>query len=68
MRSTRCAEPPGSKSWSLPDSCAAGWHIAAMSNLMAALGWALVDLIEHPGELDAVIGATASWPVDYALR
>src|SRR6185295_18418099 len=25
-------------------------HIASMSNLMAALGWALVDLIEHPGE------------------
>ena len=25
-------------------------HIASMSNLMAALGWALVDLIEHPDE------------------
>jgi cytochrome P450 len=23
-------------------------HIASMSNLMAALGWALVDLLEHP--------------------
>lgn len=23
-------------------------HIASMSNLMAALGWALVDLVEHP--------------------
>ena len=26
-------------------------HIASMSNLMAALGWALVDLLEHPAEL-----------------
>lgn len=23
-------------------------HVASMSNLMAALGWALVDLVEHP--------------------
>ena len=27
-----------------------------MSNLMAALGWAMVDLLEHPAELDAVVG------------
>ena len=26
-------------------------HIASMSNLMAALGWALVDLLGHPEEL-----------------
>ena len=26
-------------------------HIASMSNLMAALGWALVDLLGHPAEL-----------------
>ena len=31
-------------------------HIASMSNLMAALGWAMVDLLDHPAELDAVIG------------
>ncbi len=31
-------------------------HIASMSNLMAALGWALVDLLEHPADLDAVVG------------
>jgi cytochrome P450 len=31
-------------------------HIASMSNLMAALGWAMVDLLEHPAELDAVVG------------
>jgi cytochrome P450 len=30
-------------------------HIASMSNLMAALGWAMVDLIEHPADLDAVV-------------
>ena len=29
-------------------------HIASMSNLMAALGWALVDLLEHPAELQRV--------------
>lgn len=29
-------------------------HIASMSNLMAALGWALVDLIEHPVEAERV--------------
>ena len=31
-------------------------HIASMSNLMAALGWAMVDLLAHPAELDAVVG------------
>ena len=31
-------------------------HIASMSNLMAALGWALVDLIEHPAQLGPVAG------------
>jgi cytochrome P450 len=30
-------------------------HIASMSNLMAALGWAMVDLLEHPAELEAVV-------------
>jgi cytochrome P450 len=30
-------------------------HIASMSNLMAALGWALVDLIVHPEQLRAVV-------------
>ena len=29
-------------------------HIASMSNLMAALGWALVDLLEHPNEQQRV--------------
>jgi cytochrome P450 len=31
-------------------------HVASMSNLFAALGWALVDLVEHPDDL-AQIGA-----------
>ena len=26
-------------------------HVASMSNLAAALGWALVDLLEHPAQL-----------------
>jgi cytochrome P450 len=30
-------------------------HIASMSNLAAALGWALVDLLEHPAHLAAVV-------------
>lgn len=31
-------------------------HIASMSNLMAALGWAMVDILDHPAELRAVVG------------
>ncbi len=30
-------------------------HIASMSNLASALGWALVDLVEHPGAQAAVV-------------
>lgn len=30
-------------------------HIASMSNLHAALGWAMVDLIGHPTEREAVV-------------
>ena len=30
-------------------------HIASMSNLAAALGWAFVDLLEHPPALERVI-------------
>ncbi len=29
-------------------------HIASMSNLAAALGWALVDMLEHPTQLARV--------------
>jgi cytochrome P450 len=30
-------------------------HIASMSNLAAALGWALVDLLEHPEYLERIV-------------
>jgi cytochrome P450 len=39
-------------------------HIASMSNLMAALGWALVDLIDHPDEAQRV----ATGDTDLAQR
>jgi cytochrome P450 len=39
-------------------------HIASMSNLMAALGWALVDLLAHPVELARV----ASGDTEFAQR
>lgn len=29
-------------------------HVASMSNLAAALGWALVDLLEHPAALERI--------------
>ena len=39
-------------------------HIASMSNLAAALGWALVDLLEHPAHLHRVLAGD----VDLARR
>jgi cytochrome P450 len=39
-------------------------HIASMSNLMAALGWAFVDLLTHPTELARV----ASGDTEFAQR
>jgi cytochrome P450 len=39
-------------------------HIASMSNLMAALGWALVDLLEHPAQHQRV----ASGDHEFAQR
>jgi cytochrome P450 len=39
-------------------------HIASMSNLMAALGWALVDLLEHPQDANRV----ARGDEDFAQR
>jgi hypothetical protein len=43
-------------------------HVASMSNLMAALGWTLVDLLEHPAELDAVIGGDGELAQHCALE
>jgi len=34
-------------------------HVASMSNLMAALGWALVDLVEHPDQARLVADGDA---------
>ena len=39
-------------------------HIASMSNLAAALGWAMVDLLEHPAELARV----RSGDIEFAQR
>jgi cytochrome P450 len=43
-------------------------HIASMSNLMAALGWALVDLIEHPVEARRVAAGDAELAQRCALE
>jgi cytochrome P450 len=43
-------------------------HIASMSNLFAALGWALVDLLDHPSELDGVIAGDRSLTESCALE
>jgi len=42
-------------------------HIASMSNLAAALGWALVDLLEHPSHL-ARVRSGGSDSADFAQR
>lgn len=43
-------------------------HIASMSNLMAALGWALVDLIGHPDQLRLVAGGDRDLAASCALE
>lgn len=43
-------------------------HIASMSNLMAALGWALVDLIVHPDQLRLVSGGDRDLAASCALE
>jgi cytochrome P450 len=43
-------------------------HIASMSNLAAALGWALVDLLEHPGHLARVVAGDADLAQRCALE
>jgi cytochrome P450 len=47
------AEPPEIRTRGIPLDVAL-IHIASMSNLMAALGWAFVDLLEHPAHLRRV--------------
>ena len=43
-------------------------HIASMSNLAAALGWALVDLLEHPTQLEQVVAGDADLAQRCALE
>lgn len=43
-------------------------HIASMSNLAAALGWALVDLLEHPAHLARVVADDADLAQRCALE
>ncbi len=43
-------------------------HVASMSNLMAALGWALVDLIVHPDQLRLVAGGDRDLAASCALE
>ena len=43
-------------------------HVASMSNLMAALGWALVDLVEHPGHAARVAAGDVEWARGCALE
>ena len=43
-------------------------HIASMSNLAAALGWALVDLLEHPRHLARVVAGDADLAQRCALE
>ena len=43
-------------------------HIASMSNLAAALGWALVDLLEHPSHLTRVAAGDADLAERCALE
>lgn len=43
-------------------------HVASMSNLHAALGWALVDLVEHPDVLESVRAGGQESGSDLASR
>ncbi|GAB7070697.1 cytochrome [Mycobacterium hodleri] len=43
-------------------------HVASMSNLMAALGWALVDLVEHPDAARLVAAGDAELAQRCALE
>jgi cytochrome P450 len=43
-------------------------HIASMSNLAAALGWALVDLLEHPAHLARIVAGDADLAQRCALE
>jgi len=43
-------------------------HVASMSNLFAALGWALVDLLDHPAEAARAVAGDRPWAEACALE
>lgn len=43
-------------------------HVASMSNLFAALGWAMVDLLDHPDALARVVAGDRAWTESCALE
>ena len=43
-------------------------HLASMSNLFAALGWLIVDLLEHPADLNRVAAADQAHAEQCALE
>ena len=43
-------------------------HIASMSNLCAAMGWALIDLFENPAARSRVAAGDASWAEQCAME
>jgi cytochrome P450 len=43
-------------------------HVASMSNLFAAVGWALVDLLERPDEAARVVSGDDAWAEACALE
>ncbi len=43
-------------------------HVASMSNLFAALGWMLIDLVTRPDALDAVRAGDRAWAERCALE
>jgi cytochrome P450 len=43
-------------------------HVASMSNLFAALGWMLIDLVTHPADLTRVRAGDRAWAEKCALE
>jgi cytochrome P450 len=43
-------------------------HVASMSNLFAALGWALIDLLEHPSYADSIVAGDQELAESCALE
>ena len=62
-----CSEPPDGRLRGIALDVAL-IHIASMSNLAAALGWALVDLLEHPAHLPLIVAGDADLAQRCALE